>query len=105
LSSGIGSPAATRSSKKAETASWALAMHASMVSPGVTQPGRAGTVTVKPPSSGSGSTTIEYVRMAHQLEQTAELVGADSSGVDDRQERLRFEGPTGVNRYDDAAGP
>jgi len=46
--------------------------------------GSPGTVTVKPPSSGSGSTTIEYVRTAQPLQKTTELFETDSGRIDDQ---------------------
>src|SRR5437764_3763908 len=68
------------------------------------QPGREGTVTVKPPS-GSGSTTIEYARMTPPLEQIHELLDAHAGLLQNREERLGFEDDAGMNRDRDPAGP
>src|SRR2546421_12886595 len=66
------------------------------------QPGREGTVTVKPPSA-SGSTTIDYVRMVLPLEQIHELVDPHACLIQDREERLGLENDTGVHGNRDSA--
>src|ERR1700676_476386 len=48
-------------------------MHCSIVSPCVIHPGSAGTVTVYPPSSVSGSRTMVYFLIMHTLQGNAPL--------------------------------
>src|SRR5579863_3135831 len=56
---GISSPCASRLSRYPRIASFTISRASSSVSPSVTSPARAGTVTVKPPS-GAGSKTAVY---------------------------------------------